>query len=70
MTADDTHRVLHHACRRAGLDPAPAELLRRAENSVYRLPGEVIARVGRPGQAAAAGNEVRVARWLERAGLP
>lgn len=69
MTADDTHRVLHHACRRAGLDGARAELVRRAENSVYRLPGEVIARVGRSGQTAAAGNEVRVARWLERAGL-
>lgn len=69
MTVDDTHRVLHHACRGAGLEPAPAELIRRAENSVYRLPGEVIARVGRPGQIAAAGNEVRVARWLERSGL-
>lgn len=73
MTADDTHRVLHHACRRAGLDAADAaaaELVRRAENAVYRLPGRVIARVGRTGQGAAAGNEVRVARWLERAGLP
>ncbi|TDD72041.1 aminoglycoside phosphotransferase family protein [Jiangella aurantiaca] len=70
MTVDHAHRVLHHACRRAGLDPAPAELIRRAENSVYRLPGEVIARVGRSGQTAAAGNEVRVAHWLERAGLP
>ncbi|SEE17042.1 phosphotransferase family protein [Jiangella alba] len=69
MTADDTHRVLHCACLRAGLDPAPAELIRRAENSVYRLPGEVIARVGRSGQAAAAGKEVRVAHWLEDAGL-
>ncbi|WP_116947138.1 phosphotransferase family protein [Jiangella endophytica] len=69
MTADDTHRVLHHACRRAGLDPARAELIRRAENSVYRLPGAVIARVGRSGQTAAAGKEVRVARWLERSGL-
>ncbi|WP_053207021.1 phosphotransferase family protein [Jiangella muralis] len=69
MTADDTHRVLHHACLSAGLDPTPAELIRRAENSVYRLPGQVIARVGRSGQAAAAGKEVRVAHWLERSGL-
>ncbi|PZF79813.1 phosphotransferase enzyme family protein [Jiangella anatolica] len=70
MTADDTHRVLHHACRRAGLDAAPARLIRHAENSVYRLPGDVIARVGRIGQAGAARTEVRVARWLERSGLP
>lgn len=70
MTAGDTYRVLQRACCRAGLDPAPAVLVRRAENTVYRLPGEVIARVGRPGQTTAAGTEVRVARWLERAGLP
>ncbi|SDU87959.1 phosphotransferase enzyme family protein [Jiangella alkaliphila] len=69
MTSDDTHRVLHHACRRIGLDPSPAQLIRRAENSIYRLPGQVVARVGRSGQTAAAGNEVRVARWLERSGL-
>lgn len=69
MTAGDTHRVLHHACRRAGLDASSAELIRNAENAVYRLSGDMIARVGRSGQTVAAGNEVRVARWLERAGL-
>ncbi|TDE15778.1 phosphotransferase family protein [Jiangella asiatica] len=70
MTADDPERALHHACRIAELDDAGARLLSSAENSVYRLPGGVVARIGRAGQAGSAANEVRVARWLERTGLP
>lgn len=70
MTAEGSDRVLLRACRIAGLDAAGARLVSSAENAVYRLRGGVVARVGRPGQCGSAGNEVRVARWLERTGLP
>jgi aminoglycoside phosphotransferase (APT) family kinase protein len=58
------------ACRTAGLDPRNAELLRLGENALYRLPGNVIARIGRLGQLAAATKEINVALWLESADVP
>lgn len=62
--------ILAHACARAGLSTRHAVRVQVAENAIYRLRPGVIARVGRTGQAAVAIKEVRVARWLEHAGLP
>ncbi|MFI6995868.1 phosphotransferase family protein [Nonomuraea wenchangensis] len=62
--------ILDAASRRAGLDPSGAELMRLGENSLFRLPGGIVARVSRPGQAAAAAREVAVARWLEANHVP
>ncbi|WP_240777804.1 phosphotransferase family protein [Nonomuraea basaltis] len=59
--------VLGAASRRAGLDPAGAELIRLGENALFRLPGGIVARAG---QAAAAVREVAVARWLEANDVP
>lgn len=67
---DPTQAILDAACARAGLDSAGAELLRRSENVIYRLPGAIVARIARPGQQAAAKREVEVARWLESVKLP
>src|SRR5439155_3462573 len=47
-----------------------AELIRAGDNTLYRLPGGVVARVTRTGQVATAAKEVCVSRWLTRLGVP
>jgi Ser/Thr protein kinase RdoA (MazF antagonist) len=61
--------ALQLACKQVGLDASQAELIRFAENAIYRLPSGVVARVSRPGQLATAAKELAVARWLEECGL-
>ncbi|MFD8952472.1 aminoglycoside phosphotransferase family protein [Streptomyces xanthophaeus] len=62
--AQPTVSTVREACTAAGLDPHGAELVRDAENEIWRLPAGVIIRIARPGQNEAAAREVRVARWL------
>ena len=62
-----TSRVLASAAAQAGFDTSAAILLRDGSNVLYQLPGDVVARVGKPGTAA---KEVRVAQWLAQVGLP
>ncbi|MFY1652157.1 phosphotransferase enzyme family protein [Solwaraspora sp. WMMB762] len=66
----DPQETLLLACRQVGVDVTGAELIRSAENVIYRLPGGVVARVSRDGQLATAGKEVRVSRWLNESGIP
>ncbi|MFI2649662.1 phosphotransferase family protein [Micromonospora fulviviridis] len=66
----DAVTALMRACQQVGLDAMDAELIRAGENTLYRLPGRVVARVTRPGQGAAAATEVRVSRWLQQTGVP
>lgn len=69
---DRRDQALEEACRRVGLDPVGAELLRRGTNSVYRLASApVIVRVA-PAGAPVEGvqRQVAVARWLAREGVP
>ncbi|MEU9015073.1 aminoglycoside phosphotransferase family protein [Streptomyces sp. NPDC048479] len=61
--------ALQQACATVGLDPSTAVPVRIAENQIWRLPGGVIVRIARPGQAAAARREVRVAQWLAASGV-
>ncbi|MEV0284095.1 aminoglycoside phosphotransferase family protein [Kribbella sp. NPDC050820] len=56
--------LLERACSQVGLSSSGAEPVRLGENAIYRLPGEVVVRIGRSGQVDAASNEVAVARWL------
>jgi len=73
MTAtavDPTLAALRAACTEAGVDSAGATLLRASENTLYRLPGHVVARVTRKGQQQAAAKEVAVSRWLDSIGFP
>jgi aminoglycoside phosphotransferase len=69
MNPDDTLTILHKASAAAGLNPHGAEVIRLAENALYRLRGGVVARIARTGQDAAATKEVNVARWLEDSGV-
>lgn len=62
--------VLETACAQADYDSADATLVRLGENAIFRLPAGVIVRIARPGQLAAAGREVAVARWMERSDIP
>ncbi|MFJ9697177.1 phosphotransferase family protein [Kitasatospora sp. NPDC101183] len=62
--AGTTTAPLRAACALAGLPSEGATLIREGENALWRLPGGVVARIGRTGQAAAAARELAVARWL------
>ncbi len=68
MTA--VEEILRIACARVGVEYAGHELIRASENTIFRLPGAVVARVSRSGQLAAAGKEVAVSRWLAACGVP
>ncbi|GGV62967.1 aminoglycoside phosphotransferase [Streptomyces longisporoflavus] len=69
--AAPAHQVVTQACAAVGLDSTGAEPLRLAENQIWRLPGrQVIVRIARAGQEAAAAREVRVARWLAQEHIP
>ncbi|MEV6056189.1 aminoglycoside phosphotransferase family protein [Streptomyces sp. NPDC052107] len=71
ISAASSSAVLDEACSRAGFDASVAEPIRRAENEIWRLPGQsVIVRIARPGQFAATVREVRVARWLAENAVP
>ncbi|RAS59563.1 thiamine kinase-like enzyme [Lentzea atacamensis] len=73
MTASvqvDVLAALHRACVQLGLSELDHEPVRISENSIFRLPGGVIARVSKQGQTAAAAKEVALARWLAAAGVP
>jgi Ser/Thr protein kinase RdoA (MazF antagonist) len=61
--------ILAEASRTAGLDTTSVQLLRDGENTIYRLPHGVIARISRPGQQQAARREVEVSRWLNASGV-
>ena len=69
MNPDATVTVLHRASAIAGVNAEGAEVIRLAENAIYRLRGGVVARIARRGQCAAAAKEVNVARWLEDSGV-
>lgn len=68
--ATTPEQALRGACAQLGLDGDRAELIRLAENAIYRLPGHLVARVSRPGQVQTARREVMASTWLQRRGFP
>jgi hypothetical protein len=62
--------ILLAACRTIGVDANVGELVRAGSNTLYRLPGGVVVRIGRPGRPELARKESTVARWLADAGVP
>jgi hypothetical protein len=62
--------VLAAAARIADLDSTGAELIRDGSNVMYRLPGDVVARIGQSGSQDTARREVLVSRWLTDSGIP
>lgn len=66
----DAYRALQSACLAIGLDHRGARLIRSSENTIFQLPGRIVARVSRPGQLAAARKEIAVSRWLMSLDVP
>jgi Phosphotransferase enzyme family len=62
--------VLDRACKQVDVDASAATLIRASENTLYLLPGRLVARVTRAGQLATAAKEVRVSAWLRDLGIP
>jgi hypothetical protein len=67
VTVPPSEVLLKQACTQVGLSSSGAEPVRLGENAIYRLPGQVVVRIGRSGQVDAARKEVAVARWLASA---
>lgn len=70
MDSDETLSVLHRASAAAGVNSDGVEVIRLAENAIYRLRGGVVARISRTGQSLTAAKEVNVARWLQDSDVP
>ncbi|MEU0469696.1 aminoglycoside phosphotransferase family protein [Amycolatopsis sp. NPDC006131] len=62
--------VLGAAAAEAGVDTEGAQLIRDGSNVMYRLPGGIVARIGRPGTADTARREAETAIWLASQGIP
>ncbi|WP_280443385.1 phosphotransferase family protein [Nocardia brasiliensis] len=67
---DSADHAFRSASLHVGLNPNSSALLRRGENSIYVIDDAIVVRVSRPGQERAACREVKVAEWLEAAGIP
>ncbi|MFD4398462.1 phosphotransferase enzyme family protein [Kitasatospora sp. NPDC058478] len=67
---ENSRALLLKACAEIGLSAVGAEPIRIGENALWRLPHGIVARISRPGQAAAASRELAVARWLYDCGVP
>jgi hypothetical protein len=65
-----TERVLRAAAQIAGVDAHDATVIRDGSHAMYRLRGDVVARIGRPGTVATAEREVAISNWLARSGVP
>lgn len=57
-------RIVEAACARAGVSNSGLEHIRTGENTTYRLPGGLVARVTRAGRLEAARREIEIAGWL------
>lgn len=64
----DLGGVVELACRHAGLAVDRASVVHRGENVLVAV-GDVVVRIGRVGQGAAARRELAVARWLAECGI-
>jgi aminoglycoside phosphotransferase (APT) family kinase protein len=67
---EESLTVLREVVAAAGLSAAGAQPIRLAENDLWRLPANVVVRIARAGQEAAAAREVAVTRWLATHGVP
>jgi aminoglycoside phosphotransferase (APT) family kinase protein len=72
VTTEDTpwRSLLDAAGASAGLRTDGATLIRDGSNVLYRLPDDIVARVGRQGRLTTARREVAVAQWLAEIDFP
>jgi hypothetical protein len=64
-----TERVLQAAAQIVGVDAHDAAVIRDGSHAMYRLRGDVVARIGRPGTLATAEREVAISDWLASSGI-
>ncbi|WP_280267944.1 phosphotransferase [Nocardia wallacei] len=70
MTATTSSReVLANAARQAEIDLDGYQAIREGSHAIYRLPGGIVARIGKPGTRTDAEREVRVSQWLNNSGI-
>ena len=67
MGIEDDQKALRQACDELGLDSNSLDPIRIAENSVWRLPHGIVARM--TSRKEAVHREIRVARWLGKKGV-
>lgn len=67
---EESFAVLREVVAAAGLSVEGAQPIRLAENDLWRLPANIVVRIARPGQEAAAAREVAVTRWLAEHDVP
>ncbi|RDI51056.1 phosphotransferase family protein [Nocardia mexicana] len=70
MTAASSDAVLVRAARLAGVDLNGREIIREGSHAIYRVAGNIVARIGSPGSFLDAEREVRISRWLNSSGIP
>ncbi|MGW4400688.1 phosphotransferase family protein [Amycolatopsis nivea] len=71
LSEETARQVLAEACAKAKINSSGADLIRLGSNAVFRIPGRVIARIGRDSAAAGDANrQVAVARWLADKSYP
>lgn len=71
FTDETARQASTRACQLAGVDARSVELIRMGSNAVYRVDGDVIARVAPSAQLLAnAEKQIAVARWLESVDYP
>ncbi|SUA72874.1 Aminoglycoside phosphotransferase [Nocardia otitidiscaviarum] len=61
--------ILARAAQIAALDMTGSSVIRDGSHAIYQLPGQVVARIGRPGTADDAARELAVSRWLNASGV-
>ncbi|MFJ6902330.1 aminoglycoside phosphotransferase family protein [Streptomyces hokutonensis] len=67
---EESFSVLREVVAAAGLSTEGARPIRFAENDLWRLPANMVVRIARAGQDAAAAREVAVTRWLAEHDFP
>ncbi|MBF6332499.1 aminoglycoside phosphotransferase family protein [Nocardia transvalensis] len=71
MTAlTSSEAVLVKAAGVAGIDLDGREIIREGSHAIFRLAGDIVARVGKPGSRKDAEREVRISQWLNSSGIP
>lgn len=71
FTEESARDALTLACQRVELERTPDELIRMGSNAVFRIAGQVIARVASsPRLLPNAEKQIEVARWLQTVGYP
>jgi len=71
FTEETARQALTHACQLAGVGAESVDLIRIGSNAVFRIGGDLIARVAPSARLLAnATKQIQVARWLESVGYP